>query len=630
MKNEFTHYALLAKRLGLSLMIFLLCRLVFLIYNYHYFSAYPITSILSTFIYGLRFDISTVLYLNVLLFILHILPFNFRNTPWYQRLLLFVFVAFNTIALTFEMGDTANYKFAHKRLTSEFFGVLDDFNDQLFSYLITFWYFIVICILVIWGIARLYNYFTALKETSTQKTKTQILFMMPAIMLFWIGIHGGFQEPKISPVTSLKYVDAPLSPLVYNTCFSLGTSLEYRILQPKNFFTNEEELKQHFSLLHCYTKDTIAQKRMNVVLIVLESFSRYFVQSLSHEEETCTPFLDSLINTKMAYVAANGFANARHSHEGNAAILTSIPSLMIDPFMTSVYRENNVNSFGTILKNYGYQTAYFHAAKNGSMKLDDFTKKCGFDAYFGKNEYPNQNDFDGNWGIFDDKFFPFFAKKINGFNKPFVATIFNLSTHFPYVMPAEYRKLFPEDKSKDPELAMIRYTDYVLRDFFESIKNEPYYKNTLFVISADHTYDELSKNGTYLSKFSIPILFFSPTDTILKKQIEFPIQQVDIMPSILDYLHVPDSFKSFGTSIFDLQAPHFAFNYEQGLYQITEDNAMLQFNGTDAIGFFDLTTDPFQKNNCLNSKDSRIEKLTKRIKAVIQTYNNAMIKNSLL
>ena len=79
-----------------------------------------------------------------------------------------------------------------------------------------------------------------------------------------------------------------------------------------------------------------------------------------------------------------------------------------------------------------------------------------------------------------------------------------------------------------------------------------------------------------------------------------------------------------------LQAPHFAFNYEQGLYQITEDNAMLQFNGTDAIGFFDLATDPFQKNNCLNSKDSRIEKLTKRIKAVIQTYNNAMIKNSLL
>ncbi len=130
MRNEFTHYILLAKRLSLSLMIFALCRLVFLIYNYHYFSGYTVSTIISTFFYGLRFDISTVLYLNFFLIILHIIPFNIRNRAWYQKMLLLIFVAFNTVALTFEMGDTANYKFAHKRLTSEFFGVLGDFNDQ--------------------------------------------------------------------------------------------------------------------------------------------------------------------------------------------------------------------------------------------------------------------------------------------------------------------------------------------------------------------------------------------------------------------------------------------------------------------------------------------------------------------
>jgi phosphoglycerol transferase MdoB-like AlkP superfamily enzyme len=264
------------------------------------------------------------------------------------------------------------------------------------------------------------------------------------------------------------------------------------------------------------------------------------------------------------------------------------------------------------------------------MMLDAFTKGCGFDHYYGKDEYPDQKDFDGNWGIYDDKFFPFFADKLSSFQQPFATTIFNLSSHFPYQMPPEYRKLFPEDKSKDPEIPMIKYVDLVLNDFFDKIKKEPWYKNTLFVFCADHSYNELSKNPTYLSKFSIPILFFDPSNTSRKKQTIFPVQQIDIMPSILHYLNVPDTFKSFGNSIFDTSTTHFAYNFEQGLYQIVEDNALLQFNGHDAIGFFDLTNDPLQKKNLIQSSDIRIARLTSRIKAIIQTYNRAMIHNRLM
>ncbi len=528
------------------------------------------------------------------------------------------------------MGDTANYKFAKKRLTSEFFGVLDDFNDQFFSYLFTFWYFIVIALLVIYGIARLYNFFTGLENNGRQRTWIQVLLMFPAMGLFILGARGGLQLRPISPITSLQYVDAPLSPLVYSTCFSLGTSYKSRHLDEKQYFNSEADLNKNFNQIHFYHKDSLPQKKLNVVVIILESFSRYFVQSLSKEAETSTPFLDSLIYSGQCYASANGYANARHSHEGNAAILSSIPSLMIDPFMTSIYQSNASSSYARILKKYGYNTSYFHAAKNGSMMLDNFTKSSGFDSYYGKDQYPDQNDFDGNWGIYDDKFFPFFAEKLNTFQEPFATAIFSVSSHFPYKLTEDNRKLFPEDKSKDPELPMIRYTDNVLRNFFEKIKREPWYNNTLFVFSADHTYDELSDHPTYLSKFSIPILFFIPSDTAHKDLFDFPIQQVDIMPSILDYLNVADSFKCFGHSIFDKDGPHYAYNFEQGFFQITEDEALLQFNGIDAIGFYDLKTDPLQKDNLIKSKDPRIEKLTNRIKAVIQTYNKAMIRNELM
>ncbi len=628
MKNELTHYVLLVKRLCLSLFIFSFCRVVFLAYNFHYFSAYSTATIASTFLYGLRFDLSTVVYLNSLVYLLHIIPFNFRNNTRYQKGIRIVFAVFNTVALIFELGDTANYKYAHKRLTSEFFGVLGDFNDQLLSYIMSFWYLIFFCFVIVYGIIKLYNYYAQLNEQGRQKPWVQIILMFVSMPFFVLGARGGLQYRPISPITSLQYVDAPLSPMVYNTCFSLGTSFQFRSLKEQIYFKEEQELKNNFSQTHCYYNDSLPQRRMNVVVIILESFSKYFVQSLSHEKQTYTPFLDSLINSKQCYVAANGYANARHSHEGTAAILASIPSLMIDPFMTSIYQSNATSSYARILKKYGYTTAFFHGAKNGSMMLDDFSKSCGFANYYGKDEYPNQEDFDGNWGIYDDKFFPYFADKLTSFSTPFAATIFSLSSHFPYVLSAESRKMFPEDKTKDPEYQMIKYTDYVLKMFFEKVRKEPWYNNTLFVLSADHTYDELSDHPTYLSKFSIPILFFSPSDTSDKKPLTFPIQQVDILPSILNYLNVPDTFKSFGNSIFDV-GPHYAFNFEQGLYQLTEDDALLLFNGSEAIGFYDLKTDPLQKSNAIKSGDPRIDKLRMRIKAVIQTYNHAMIKNGL-
>jgi len=629
MRNELTHYILLTKRLGISLIIFLICKLIFLVYNYHYFSHFSLITLASSFFYGLRFDISAIVLINSPIILLHILPFNFRNSKNYQKLIMVFFVFFNSLALIFELVEVVNFNAVSIRFDYEIFGVAGDVVDQFVSYLKEFWYVIVVCVAMFYGMAKLYNYLTQLKTEKKQNPVIQMVLMFLALVFFGIGARGGIQSKAIGTVNSMQYTNSVLSPMVYNTCFSIGSSLIDRYLDEKNYFTSDEELTEHFNQTRCYFKDSMPQKKMNVVVIILESFSKYFVQSLSHEKEKCTPFLDSLINSGTCYVAANGYANARHSHEGHSAILTSIPVLMLDPFMTSVYQENKVNSYVNILKKYGYYSAYFHASKNGSLRLDEMAKECGFDSYYGLNEYPNKNHYDGNWGIFDDKFFPFCADKINGFKEPFTTTIFNLSSHFPFTMPEEFKNSFGVENAADPQIPMIRYTDYVLKQFFKKIKSEPWYENTLFVFTADHTYHELSENPTELSKFSIPILFFSPKDTSLKKKMTFPVNQVDVMPSILDYLNVPDTFKCFGNSIFSPIPSRYAFNFEKGLYQLVEKDALLQFDGVEAVGFYDLKTDPFQRSNAIKSKDPRIALLTKRIKAVIQTYNGAMIRNEL-
>src|SRR6185369_3563147 len=127
--------------------------------------------------------------------------------------------------------------------------------------LFTFWYFILIVLLVIFGIAKLYNYLTGLKVKTTQRMPTQVLLMIPAILIFYIGARGGLQSKAISPVTSLQYVDAPLSPLVYNTCFSLGTSFKYRRLEEQKYFSDDASLNKYFSQTHCYYKDTLPRQK---------------------------------------------------------------------------------------------------------------------------------------------------------------------------------------------------------------------------------------------------------------------------------------------------------------------------------------------------------------------------------
>lgn len=609
--------------------LFTLCRLIFLIYNYPIFSNYPAGVLIATFFYGLRFDLSTVLYLNAFFFLLHILPLPMRSHPIYQRILSILFIAANAIGAMFELGDTAYFKFSHKRLTSDFFSVLKDFGDQLFSYIATFWYLVIVFLLLIWALSIVYRRFTM--PVSFRKTRIgiQTLIMLPLVGLFIIGARGGLQYRPISPITALQYVDAPLSPLVFNTCFSIGTSYQMKGLEEKPYFSDAATVEKWFSQKKCYAIDSVPMQKKNVVVIILESFSKYFVQSVSHEKVAYTPFLDSLIRTGQCYLSEDGFANARHSNEGSAAILASIPSLMVDPFMTSVYQNNTVTSFAGILKQHGYHTAYFHGANNGSMTLDLFTRSCGFDAYYGRNEYPNPDDYDGHWGIYDEKFLGFFAQKLHETPEPFATALFTLSSHFPYQMPPEYEAIFPKNKDEDPMFRMVRYTDHSLKLFFDRIKQEPWYANTLFVFTADHTFGELSSNTTFLSKFSIPIFFFDAGDTRHKQKLTFPVQQADIIPSIMDYLHVPDTFRCFGNSIFNTSEPHFAYHHEQGFYELIEDHALLQFDGTQVIGFYDLLKDPLQRTNRMGGDDPREQKLLLRLKAVIQTYHHAMITNQL-
>ncbi len=250
------------------------------------------------------------------------------------------------------------------------------------------------------------------------------------------------------------------------------------------------------------------------------------------------------------------------------------------------------------------------------MGFDNFSKMAGYDYYVGRNEYGNA-DYDGTWGVYDGPFMQFFCKRLSEFNQPFVTTFFSLSSHHPYAIPDSLTSKLP--KGDQPIYQALSYADYSLKQFFNCAKKQSWFDQTIFVITADHTGP--SFNSKYQSRtgiYAIPILYYIPSDTTFKGQYAPTTQQIDIVPTILDYMHYPEKYKSFGNSILQPNSQTWAVNYINGYYQLITPEAVLR---TD---FENDTEYNLRSNSVIDSA-----KTFNQLKVIVGTFNNAMIKNKL-
>ncbi|MDQ3048973.1 MAG: sulfatase-like hydrolase/transferase, partial [Bacteroidota bacterium] len=205
----------------------------------------------------------------------------------------------------------------------------------------------------------------------------------------------------------------------------------------------------------------------------------------------------------------------------------------------------------------------------------------------------------------------------------FFSTLFTLTSHHPYKVPDRYKDVFKEGRIEIHK--SIRYSDYALKRFFETIKKMPWYNNTLFVLVADHT--SLTDDPFYLNKVgnnTIPLLFFKPGSD-LKGMNSTIAQQIDIMPSVLDYLDYPSPYFSFGNSVFDTTKTHFAFTMNNS-YQLIEGDYSLTFNGTDATELYELKDSSLSKNVIAIEKQVK-DRMERKAKAILQTYQQRLINN---
>jgi len=600
--------------------VYMIGRLAYYVENLQYFN-FSFDTIRG----GLLFDTSAIVYTNALWIVLMLLPWRMdKPCKW-------LFMTVNGLALAMNLADSVYFQYTMRRTTSTVFSEFSNEGNlgSIFgTEFLNHWYLVLLFAIIMFALWRLY-------AIPQRYHKANLATFLIAIPLCIAGARGGFTG-AVRPITisnANQYAQRPTdAALILNTPFAILRTIDINEFTIPDYFHNEAELEAIYTPIHnaIRTNSTNFSKK-NVVILIIESFGREYIGALNQDLDGgqykgYTPCVDSLIahSTTFRY----SFCNGRKSIDGMPSILSSIP-MFIEPFFLTPASMNDYTGLAGILAEEGYQTAFFHGAQNGSMGFEAFAKKTGFQYYYGRTEYEaahGTDDFDGTWAIWDEPFFQYYAEEMSKMKQPFMTAIFSASSHHPFAIPDKYKQQFPEEHL--PIQKCIRYTDMALGRFFATARKQPWFQNTIFVLTSDHT--NQSDHAEYqsdLGGFCSPIIIYDPSQP--EGHIEDKVaQQIDILPTVLGMLRYQKPYFGFGIDVLNTPTDEtWAVNYLNGIYQYVRYGYVLQFDGTNTKGIYKLD-DRIMLHN-LVGKVPQQSQMERELKAIIQQYMMRMTKNRL-
>lgn len=583
---------------------------------------------------GLTFDTSAILYSNVLFILISLIPFKNYSSESFQKKMMILYFTTNLITYSTNFFDFIYYRFSQSRLTTRVFDILENETNKMSlagSFIYNYWHVFIFFFVMVFLWITLYRKINLKKYSPKYSFKLISFSTITSLMIIFlcvVGMRGGLGNATrpINMVDAHRFVKKGIhADFVLNSPFCFIRTFNKNHFNKKSFMDDSEVNK----VLNPVRKvnDSIYSKP-NVMILVMESFGREYIGAFNKSRKienyvSYTPFLDSLSNHSLIFT--NAFANGRQSIEALPSILASVPSFKV-PFTSSPYSNQEIQSLVSVFKDKGYSTSFFHGAPNGSMGFLGLSNILGFDNYFGKNEFNDNSLYDGYWGIWDEPFLNYVKNETDKLKEPFFSTFFSLSSHEPFYVPEKYKGVFPMGDVQMHQV--IGYSDNALKLFFDSAKNEPWFENTLFIITADHTnqfwYPFYSSP---INRFAIPILFYHPNGSFKGVNNELT-HQMDIFPSIVDLVGYDKPINSWGRSLFSNSGKPFSIHFSGTVYHFITEKYILVFDGDSVIGIYDRE-DQWLTNNLKENSNINFSNEEKYLKAFMQDYMNRIIEKKL-
>lgn len=629
---------LLFYRVFLVYVFYQIARFLFWFYNASLIKVDSIGDYLSIAYHGIAFDTTAILYLNSLFILLSLIPAVVNTSFKYQKFLFWIYFITNGIGYLLNFIDFIYFKFSQTRLTLALLQVAKNESNILKVFIASIVEYPSIVFLFIFTFSTwifLYRRITITPYKPKNYWGYAIFSIINLCIIATLmvgGIRGDFKHSTrpINMVDANKFTKIPIQGnLVLNSTFSFLRTLNTSHFKEVNF-VDRNFIDKYIHPYKIYeNKPPIP--RPNIVIFIVESLGREYMGEFNktmniNEYQSYTPFLDSL--SREGLIFPNSFANGRQSIHGMSSILAGIPALQ-DAFTSSPYANQKIQSIVSICNELGYNTSFYHGAPNGSMGFQGFANILGFHHYFGKNEYNNDADWDGIWSIWDEPFLQYFANNI-GKQQPFMATVFTASSHHPYNIPKKYKGKFLKGNVEMHE--PIQYTDYALKKYFETAKQQDWFKNTIFVFTGDHTNQSFYKEyQNSVNIFAVPIIFYSPNPQYQLKGISNEIaQQMDIYPTLVNLIGYQKPIRSWGRSLVTPEKyPHIIVNSDGTNTKVLIKDKYYLFDGEDVIGIYQQNDWELKENLLSQLKDEETRHNIRLAKAWYQDYMYRVIRRKL-
>ncbi|MCL5023551.1 MAG: LTA synthase family protein [Nitrospirae bacterium] len=533
--------------------------------------------LLSAFLVGLRFDLSTSAYVLIPFAVLVFLPL-LSDSKKYMKLVLSLNLCWLVALDTYLFADLLYYPFSRRHLSFELFSSKGDMLSVARTGLLAFPLDFLLFSLLLAGLILSYFFIfrRVLRDYSYAGRPLSGKLLMNAAGIILIAAFSIIAARGGTQMKPMKYSDAFAfhSPFlgqlalngIYTTMRTYYSFRENREMKgwEKRLCPEEEAAKKGQEMIVSPDREEVPDARyplyrhfrygagefrpLNVVIFVMESWSSKFVGALGGEDDA-TPFFSRL--SREGVLFRNFFSNGQRSTEAISSILTSIPpsgGMILS--QSGALSQMPAKFLPALLREKGYATFFIHGAKYGSMGFNALAKQTGLDGYISKEDIMKTGGRDDHvWGVYDEDTFLYAHRLFAAQRKPFLAVIFSLSSHTPYQLPSERFRHYKPARPFHDFLDSLRYSDYALSRFFDEARKAEYFGDTLFVIVGDHT--EGRSTGDNLSdRFSVPCLIYAPRylkPAVLPKT----ATQIDLVPTILDILKSRALHASFGKSVFD-------------------------------------------------------------------------------
>lgn len=563
------------------IIFFFLDRLIFLIYFSDNIANIGLIEILSTFWYALRLDTSMIAYLSAIPLLVYLVLLFLPRLHFPEIIsriyVIFLVLIFSVISganlnLYREWGSKINYRALDLAFNSTREAIASSSSSPILLSLGVLTA-LIICSLFI--ASKLIDY--RIYDRIEQIWKKLIVSILAIIVLF-LALRGGWQLTPINQSMAYFSTETVLNHAAVNTEWNLIQDIinnKYGNDNPYQYYKRDEARKIVAGLFVKPSEkplEILLSDRPNIVFIVLESFTAELVESLGGEKGI-TPNMEKLVSEGILFEQI--YAAAGRTDKGIVATFSGFPSQAIRSIMKQNSKQEKLPGIAQELAMNSYRTSFYYGGESEFFNMKSYILSHGFQTLVDQHSF-EARDMNSKWGTFDDKVFSKNLADMDSVRQPFFSTILTLTNHEPFELPLKSR--FKGDNVENKFRSTTFYTDSCLGAYLKEAKKKHWYKNTLFVILADHSH-RLPGNLTEYDpkRYHIPLIFFG--DMIKPEfkgtRISKIGNQTDLAATLLNQLHIDPVRYKWSKDLLNPGTRGFGFfNWDNGFGFATTDQVL--------------------------------------------------------